>query len=202
MAILVDELTNSSLWSDRAKKLERTCRHVPSITPASHRWPLAGDIGLSLPSKPLKKIARFRPSLTSAAPMRAIFSSTFACTRSVFSTPNNLSLCIQPQLNSLKISEETPIVVNEVSIHRKPTEVLHEPFGLPPKVSLLEYLIRADLLTSSQLDSIDRSTEVVNLASASGHALDIIGILPLPVRIANQTTRFELPTTNNDLTER
>jgi len=49
-------------------------------------------------------------------------------------------------------------------------------------------LIRADLLPSTLLDSIDRSTEVVNLASASGHALDIVGILTLPVRIGNQTT--------------
>eukprot|EP00171_Calliarthron_tuberculosum_P017931 IDg17931t1 len=51
-------------------------------------------------------------------------------------------------------------------------------------------LIRADLLPQRLLDELDRSQEVINLASASKHRLDVLGITQLTVTIASYTARM------------
>lgn len=49
-------------------------------------------------------------------------------------------------------------------------------------------LIRADLLTPEKLSKISKDQNIVNLASASGHSLDVLGLINLPVRIGKQVT--------------
>lgn len=49
-------------------------------------------------------------------------------------------------------------------------------------------LIRADLLLPEKLRTINKDHNIVNLASASGHSLDVLGIVTLPVRIGDQIT--------------
>jgi len=53
-------------------------------------------------------------------------------------------------------------------------------------------LIRADLLSAELLHQIDKDQNIVNLASASGHSLDVLGIISIPVRIGNHvsSTKF------------
>ena len=56
-------------------------------------------------------------------------------------------------------------------------------------------LIRADHLSEDALRGIDTSREVVTLASASGHSLDVLGITRLRVQVGNQVTSHEFVVT-------
>ena len=49
-------------------------------------------------------------------------------------------------------------------------------------------LVREDLIPAHLLAKIDKSRKVVNLASASGHILDTIGVVNLSVRVGTQKT--------------
>ena len=49
-------------------------------------------------------------------------------------------------------------------------------------------LIRADLLPNDTLKKLDTSRAVVNLSSASGHGLDVLGITRLSVRVGSKVT--------------
>ena len=52
-------------------------------------------------------------------------------------------------------------------------------------------LIRADLLPEPVLHKLDTSREVVNLSSASGHGLDVLGITRLSVKVGSQVTTHD-----------
>ena len=52
-------------------------------------------------------------------------------------------------------------------------------------------LIRADLLPDDTLKKLDTSRAVVNLSSASGHGLDVLGITRLSVRVGSQVTSHD-----------
>eukprot|EP00171_Calliarthron_tuberculosum_P022458 IDg22458t1 len=51
-------------------------------------------------------------------------------------------------------------------------------------------LIRADLLPQRLLDELDRTREIVNIASASKHRLDVLGTLALTVTVESSTVRL------------
>lgn len=51
-------------------------------------------------------------------------------------------------------------------------------------------LVRADILLQRLLTELDRSREIVNLASASKHRLDVLGITTLSVTVGTHTVRL------------
>lgn len=57
-------------------------------------------------------------------------------------------------------------------------------------------LIRAAILPREVLNSIDTTREVVNLASASNHRLDVLGIVNLSVTVGTQTNRVPFAIVN------
>eukprot|EP00171_Calliarthron_tuberculosum_P023407 IDg23407t1 len=58
-------------------------------------------------------------------------------------------------------------------------------------------LIRADLLPPPVLKTIDTKREIVNLASASNHRIDVLGIVKLTTCIADQVTRHPFVVARN-----
>eukprot|EP00171_Calliarthron_tuberculosum_P003874 IDg3874t1 len=87
---------------------------------------------------------------------------------------------------------------NLTAVPSSPEDFRKAPFGLPSVMTAEQYradpiwpnLIRAALLPRETLDSIDISREVVNLASASNHRLDVLGIVSLTVTVGTQTNRI------------
>lgn len=51
-------------------------------------------------------------------------------------------------------------------------------------------LIRSDILKKRPLNELDRTQEIVNLASPSKHGLDVLGIAELTITVATHTVRI------------